>query len=71
MAEHISYERYRLTLQHEFVDDHGANFNLDEPLVIEYIMLRGEAYRVPTPLLLNEMMDKMKAGLLNLVKKEG
>lgn len=71
MAERIPYERYNLTLRHEFVDDRGTNFNLDEPLVIEYIMLCGEEHRVPTPLLLNEMMDKMKAGLLELVKKKG
>lgn len=70
MGDRISYERYRLTLRHEFVDCRGISFDLGDPLSVEYIMMRGEKLGIPTPMLLHEMMDKLKAALLDLVKQE-
>ena len=70
MAELTSYERYRIILRHEFVDDRGRCYDLNEPLTVEYTILRGEKYGMPQPILLNEMIDKLKMELCDLAKKE-
>ena len=68
MSEKIPFERYRITLRHEFIDDQGEAYKIDDPLSVDYMMLRGEKYGMPMPLLINEMMDKLKMALIDLAK---
>ena len=69
MAEFPSFERYRIVLRHEYFDGHGNHYNIEEPLAVEYTILRSEYY-IPVPTLINDMMDKLKFALLDRLKKE-
>ena len=68
MSEKIPFERYRIILRHELIDDQGEAYKIDDPLSVDYMMLRGEKYGMPMPLLINEMMDKLKMALIDLAK---
>lgn len=67
----ISYERYRTVLIHEFVDNDGKCIPIDPPLSVQYSIMRGENFGVPTCLLLNEMMDKLKMALIENAERNG
>ena len=63
MEKYISFERYRLILRHEFLDGQGGRYDIEEPRVVECAIMHGmESY--PVPLLINDMMEKMKATML-------
>ena len=63
MEKHISFERYRLILRHEFLDGKGGRHDIEEPRVVECAIMHG-MNPYPVPLLINNMMEKMKAALL-------
>ena len=69
MDEKIPYERYRIIMRHDFIDDQGKSYEIDDPLCADYTILRGEKYGMPMPLLLNEMMDKLKEALIDLADR--
>ena len=69
MAEFPSFERYRVILKHEYFDNQGNHYEIEEPLAVEYTILRSEYY-IPVTILINEMMDKLKFALLDRLKKE-
>ena len=71
MAKKIPFERYRIIMRHEYVDDQGKSYEIDDPLSVDYMILRGEKYGMPMPLLINEMMDKLKKALIDLANKGG
>lgn len=58
----IAKETYRLTLRHEIFDEEGKRYPLDEPITIEYYILLDN--KIGSTVILNEMMDKLKAELL-------
>ena len=58
----FSYEAYTITLKHTiFCAGEEKELELEEPLTIRYIS--DTTFR-PTSILINEMMDKLKAELL-------
>ena len=69
MKEIVPFERYRIVLYHDYCDTNGELHRIGEPLCVEYSIMRGERF-CSVPIMINEMMDKMKRGLLDLVKKE-
>lgn len=69
MNELVPFERYRIVLYHDYYDTHGESHRVGEPLCVEYSIMHGERF-CSVPIMINEMMDKMKHGLLDLVKKE-
>ena len=69
MNEFVPIERYRIVLYHDYYDTHGESHRVGEPLCVEYSVMRGERF-CPVPIMINEMMDKMRHGLLDLVKRE-
>ena len=64
----VGYEEYRLVLSHDLVIG-DTRIKLNDPIVTKYIVLRG--YRFPNPnmvpMLINEMMEKMKDYLLGRI----
>ena len=64
----VGYEEYRLVLSHDLVIG-DTRIKLNDPIVTNYIVLRG--YRFPNPnmvpMLINEMMEKMKDYLLGRI----
>ena len=70
MNEFVPFERYRIVLYHDYCDTHGELHRVGEPLHVEYSIMHGERV-CPVPIMINEMMDKMKHGLLDLLEKEG
>lgn len=71
MSKKIPFERYRIIMRHEFIDDQGEVHEIDDPLFVDYKMLRGEKYGFSMPLLINEMMDILKKALIDLANKGG
>lgn len=69
MNELVPFERYRIVLYHDYYDTRGELHSVGEPLCVEYSIMHGERF-CPVPIMINEMMDKMKCCLLDLVKKE-
>ena len=70
MAEFPSFERYRVILKHEYFDNQGNHYEIEEPLVLDYTFLRSEYY-ISVPTLINDMMDRLKFALLDRLKKDG
>lgn len=61
----LSYEKYRIVLTHEYIDSDGQKHRLEEPLAVEYtLLLDNMGFTVRPSVLINEMMDKLKIGLL-------
>ena len=53
----IPYERYTLTLTHEFFTEDGERCVLDEPVKVNYTMMSNTA--VPFCIALNDMIERM------------
>ena len=62
----IPKEQYTLTLTHEYIDDDGERNTLDEPIKVNYIVLRTGYLAQPLSIVINEMMDSMKHYLLQI-----
>lgn len=60
-------ERYRLTLRHDMISGPDV-IRIDQPFVVEYCMPRGIC--AGGPLLINEMLERMRSEVLNHYAKE-
>lgn len=60
----MTTERYRLILTHEYVDDDGEAHKIEDPICTNYTIIRDE-YTPPTPVIINEMIERLKHFLLN------
>ena len=69
MTEFVPFERYRIVLYHDYYDTHGESHRVGEPLCVEYSIMHSERF-CSVPIMINEMMDKMRHALLDLVKQE-
>ena len=69
MRKTIPYEIYTLTLEHEYVDDDGKRIKLDEPIKTCYMAMKDRVVNPPVSIVINDMMDKMKAYMLHEVSK--
>lgn len=58
--EKIIVERYRLTLKHEIIDGDGTTHELDKPLIVDMVVPIGDMFIAGTPIMINEMLDRMK-----------
>lgn len=64
----MKYERYRLILKHEYIDEDMRNtYQIEEPLVMDYMISKNEKYYSPCEgVLLNRLMDWFKHEILKI-----
>ena len=71
--ESLHFERYVLTLQHQYVTQEcktSRTIDIDEPIKIMYMVNPFGQYTItPKVVVINEMFDKMRDHLLNQVKE--
>lgn len=63
--EEFAHEQYTLTLKHEFVDRFGRRKEISEPIKAVQIVLADDRYGTPACMIINEMLDRMKAYILS------
>lgn len=60
------WEQYRLVLYHEYVTENGERLRMSEPVVVTLNI--GDSERiVPTPMVINRMLDKLSHYLIEMV----
>ena len=64
----MKYERYRLILKHEYIDEDMRNtYQIEEPLVMDYMISKNEMYYSSCEgVLLNRLMDWFKHEILRI-----
>lgn len=62
----MGYERYRLILRHDMVDEGGEKiYQIEEPLIMQYTICKNDKYYSPCKgVLLNQLMDWFKQEIL-------
>lgn len=53
----VSYERYTLTLQHEYVDQDGQLHQLEEPIAVSSYVPHMDEW--PSAIVINDMMERL------------
>ena len=66
MNKRMNFERYRLILRHDYVDEDGKNiYQIEEPLIMQYTICKNDKYYSPCEgVLLNQLMDWFKQEIL-------
>lgn len=62
------FERYRLILRHDYVDEGGKNIcQIEDPLVMDYMIGKDENFDSPCDgVLLNQLIDWFKHEILRI-----
>ena len=63
-----AFERYRLTLTHEFIDKEGCSHKLDLPLIINQVVEPDIRRQYGHSVFINEMLERMKEAVLKQVE---
>lgn len=66
----IPYERYTLTLRHEYVDSVGQVHYLEEPIVVSYSVPHMDKMLLsPSAIVINDMIEQMRRYMIEKGKK--
>ena len=65
----MTFERYRLILVHEYVDEKGAAHRLEDPICTDYNIMYDRV-NPPASVIINEMLEKLKRFILSSMEKE-
>lgn len=68
MIEKSEFERYRLTLHHEYLGADGGCTNIERPIVAMVTIAHNEMF-VPTGVVIDELIDRLKIFILQQVKE--
>ena len=63
----MTFERYRLTLEHEYIDSKGEAHQIEDPIRTEYSIRRDEN-TPPTAVIINEMLERLRRFMLNSIE---
>ena len=66
----MTIERYRLILTHEYIDENGEAHKIEDPIRTEYSIMMDE-FAPPKAIIVNEMIEKLKHFMLNIIYQEG
>ena len=66
----MTIERYRLTLEHEYIDGNGERHKIEDPIRTDYSVMVDE-FAPPKAVIVNEMIEKLKHFMLNIIYQEG
>lgn len=62
----MTFERYRLTLEHEYIDSKKEAHQIEDPIRTDYSIMRDES-NPPTSVIINEMIERLKHFMLNSI----
>lgn len=69
----MHFERYVLTLQHQYITQENKDvktIDIDDPIKVVYMMNPSGPYPITSKIVvINEMLDKMKYHLLNQIEE--
>lgn len=65
----MTIERYRLTLEHEYIDGNGEVHKIEDPIRTDYSVMVDE-FAPPKAVIVNEMIEKLKHFMLNIIYQE-
>lgn len=64
----MTIERYRLTLEHEYINDNGKVYKIEDPIRTEYsVVVDGIAPQ--KAIIVNEMIEKLKHFMLHSINR--
>ena len=63
-------ERYRLILRHEYITDEGDTIRLQDPIVVQMIIVPEASHRYSEPVIVEKMVDKLKSFLLDEIDRD-
>ena len=66
----MTIERYRLTLEHEYINDEGKVYKIEDPIRTDYSVV-VDRLAPPKAIIVNEMIEKLKHFMLNIIYQEG
>lgn len=66
----MTFERYRLTLVHEYIDENGEAHKIEDPVRTDYSVV-VDRLAPPKAIIVNEMIEKLKHFMLNIIYQEG
>jgi len=66
----MTFERYRLILTHEYIDEKGVAHRLEDPIRTDYSVV-VDRLAPPKAIIVNEMIEKLKHFMLNIIYQEG
>ena len=66
----MTIERYRLTLEHEYINDEGEVYKIEDPIRTDYSVV-VDRLAPPKAIIVNEMIEKLKHFMLNIIYQEG
>ena len=55
----MTIERYRLTLEHEYIDEDGKAYKIEDPIRTDYSIMMDE-FAPPRSVILNEMIERLQ-----------
>ena len=67
--EQFAFEEYKLVFFHNYVID-GRRSKIEDPVQVSFCFDRMNRYTMPTPVILNEAIDRMKCYLFERMKDE-
>lgn len=62
----MTFERYRLVLTHEYIDNDGKAHKLEDPICTEYNIMMDK-FAPPRSVIVNEMIERLKHFMLNSI----
>ena len=65
----MTIERYRLTLEHEYINDEGKVYKIEDPIRTDYNIMMDE-FAPPRSVVVNEMIERLKHFMLNSILQE-
>lgn len=66
----MNYERYRLILYHDMIINDEV-IPLDNPIATQYLLVMPNKSNVSIPVVVNEMIERLKGYMLDTLKSEG
>lgn len=63
-------ERYRLILRHEYITDEGDTIRLEDPIVVQMIIVPEAIHRYSEPVIVENMVDRLKSFLLDEIDRD-
>ena len=64
----ISFEKYTLVLYHDYIYK-GKTTRIEEPIATSYIIMPEAKFSFSFPLLINEMIDRLKGYMISCIEK--
>ena len=65
----MTFERYRLILTHEYIDEKRVAHRLEDPICADY-SIAIDGINPPPAVIINELLEKLRRFVLDRMKQE-